>query len=48
MLGSNGLPYAVTDENQTSYQEQNDRQFIFLETLETEERNLCVQQETAD
>lgn len=48
MLGGNGFPNAEADENQTADEEEDDGHLLFLETLETEERDLGVEQVTAE
>jgi hypothetical protein len=44
MLGYYCLIDAETQQNQTTDKEADDNRFLAFETLETEERNLCIQQ----
>ena len=48
MLVDDCFCYAKTYQNQAADEERDDFQFLLLETLETEERNLGVQQIAAE
>ena len=48
MLGDDGFENAVTDNNKATDKETDDDHFVSFESLEAEERNLGIEQITAD